>query len=216
MSRGCASLWPTAAVIDWLAILRRVEGIPERAKRLDEAQQILRSRLSFAGTTLRFSTEEDDFWWWLMDSADANAAKLILATLDEPGWKEDLPRLVVGSLARHKRGAWLTTTANLWGSLALDKFAAKFESVPVGGRTGAEAASGCGGVPDTVRVASPTGTAAAGRSVSAERRRCSITRISEMMPVRDGSSAWARRAASSAPDRSCSASIRRASAKFDS
>ena len=126
---------PTAAVIDWLGILRRVEGIPERAKRIEEAQQILRARLTFAGTTLRFSSEEEDFWWWLMDSADANAAKLILATLDEPGWKEDLPRLVVGSLARQKRGAWLTTTANLWGSLALDKFAAKFEAEKVGGRS---------------------------------------------------------------------------------
>ncbi|MGD9831486.1 MAG: MG2 domain-containing protein [Piscinibacter sp.] len=140
------NLWPTAAVIDWLAILRRVEGIPERAKRMDEAQQILRSRLSFAGTTLRFSTEDEDFWWWLMDSADANAAKLILATLDEPGWKDDLPRLVVGSLARQKRGAWLTTTANLWGSLALDKFAAKFESVPVVGRSVAST----GGAPQTL------------------------------------------------------------------
>jgi uncharacterized protein YfaS (alpha-2-macroglobulin family) len=132
------NLWPTAAVIDWLAILRRVEGIPERAKRIEEAQQILRSRLTFAGTTLRFSTEDEDFWWWLMDSADANAAKLILAILDDPGWKDDLPRLVVGSLARQKRGAWLTTTANLWGSLALDKFAAKFESVPVAGRSVAD------------------------------------------------------------------------------
>ena len=140
------NLWPTAAVIDWLAILRRVEGIPERARRIEEAQQILRSRLTFAGTTLRFSTEEEDFWWWLMDSADANAAKLILATLDEPGWKDDLPRLVVGSLARQKRGAWLTTTANLWGSLALDKFAAKFESVPVGGRSVAST----GGAPQAI------------------------------------------------------------------
>ena len=34
-----------------------------------------------------------------------------------------------------KRGAWLTTTANLWGSLALDKFAAKFEAEKVGGRS---------------------------------------------------------------------------------
>ena len=33
------------------------------------------------------------------------------------------------------RGAWLTTTANLWGSLALDKFSAKFESTPVAGQT---------------------------------------------------------------------------------
>lgn len=148
------NLWPTAAVIDWLAILRRVDGIPERAKRMEEAQQILRSRLTFAGTTLRFSTEEDDFWWWLMDSADANAAKLILATLDEPGWKDDLPRLVVGSLARQKRGAWLTTTANLWGSLALDKFAAKFESVPVAGRS----VAGTGGTPQALDwAATPQG-----------------------------------------------------------
>lgn len=137
------NVWPTAAVIDWLSILKRVDGIPERAKRLDEAQQILRARLTYAGTTLKFSTEDEDFWWWLMDSADANAARLILAVLDEPGWREELPRLVVGSLARQKRGAWLTTTANLWGSLALDKFAAKFESGKVAGRTVASA----GGAP---------------------------------------------------------------------
>jgi uncharacterized protein YfaS (alpha-2-macroglobulin family) len=127
--------WPTAAVIDWLRILKRVEGIPDRAARKADAEQILRARLTWAGTTLRFSTEESDFWWWLMESADANAAKLVLAVLDEPGWKEELPRLVVGALQRQKRGAWLTTTANLWGSLALDKFGVAFESVPVSGRT---------------------------------------------------------------------------------
>ena len=140
------NVWPTAALIDWLSILRRVNGVADQAKRLEEVQQILRARLTFAGTTLRFSTEDDDFWWWLMDSADANAAKLILATLDDPAWKEDLPRLVVGSLARQKRGAWLTTTANLWGSLALDKFSAKFESVKVSGRSVASA----GGAPQSI------------------------------------------------------------------
>lgn len=127
--------WPTAAVIDWFNILKRVKGVPDQAKRLAEAQQILRSRLTYAGTTLRFSDEEGDFWWWLMDSADANAARLILAVLDEPGWKDDVPRMVVGSLARQRAGAWLTTTANLWGSLALDKFSARFESVQVSGKT---------------------------------------------------------------------------------
>ena len=132
--------WPTAALIDWLNILRRVDAIPDRARRLDEVQQILRARLTYGGTTLRFSTEESDFWWWLMDSADANAARLILAVLDDPAWKDDLPRMVVGSLSRQKRGAWLTTTANLWGSLALDKFSAKFESTPVAGRTSASLA----------------------------------------------------------------------------
>jgi hypothetical protein len=94
--------WPTAAVIDWLSILQRVNGIPEQARRLEEAQQILRARLTYAGTTLKFSTEADDFWWWLMDSADANAAADPGAVLDDPAWKDELPRLVVGSLGRQK------------------------------------------------------------------------------------------------------------------
>jgi uncharacterized protein YfaS (alpha-2-macroglobulin family) len=129
------NVWPTAALIDWLNLLKRVEAIPDRTRRLEEASQILRGRLSYGGTTLKFSNEEGDFWWWLMDSADANAARLILAVLDDPAWRDDLPKMVTGSLARQRRGAWLTTTANLWGSLALDKFSAKFESVPVAGRT---------------------------------------------------------------------------------
>ena len=129
------NVWPTAAVIDWLNILKRVDGVSDRAKRLEEANQILRGRLTYGGTTLKFSTEESDFWWWLMDSADANAARLILAVLDDPDWRDDLPKMVLGSLARQRRGAWLTTTANLWGSLALDKFSAKFESQKVAGRT---------------------------------------------------------------------------------
>lgn len=129
--------WPTAAVIDWLRILKQVPGIENAPRRLDEANQILRSRLTYAGTTLKFSNEQDDFWWWLMDSADANAARLILAVLDDPAWKDDIPRMVVGALGRQRAGAWLTTTANLWGSLALEKFSAKFESVPIAGRTAA-------------------------------------------------------------------------------
>ncbi len=127
--------WPTAAVIDWLRILKRLDGIPDRAQRITEAEQILRARLMFAGSVVKFSTEASDAWWWLMDSADANAARLILAVVDEPGWKDDLPKLVVGSLGRQQGGAWATTTANLWGVLALQKFAARFEAAAVAGRT---------------------------------------------------------------------------------
>ena len=134
--------WPTAAVIDWLQILQRLDGIPDRARRLEEVQQILRARLTFAGTTLRFSTEESDFWWWRMDSGDANAARLILAVQGDPAWRDELPRLVAGHLGRQQRGYWMTTIANLWGVLALDKFSAKFESVPVAGRTSASTGSG--------------------------------------------------------------------------
>ena len=51
--------------------------------------------------------------------------------LDDPRWRDDMPRMVVGSLGRQRNGAWSTTTANLWGSLALDKFSAKFESAKI-------------------------------------------------------------------------------------
>jgi len=129
------NLWPTAALIDWLRILRRVDGIPSRDQRLQEVMTMLRARLTYAGTTLKFSTEETDYWWWQMDSADANAVRLILAVVDDPAWKDELPRLVTGALGRQQRAAWLTTTANLWGVLALNKFAARFESQPVAGRT---------------------------------------------------------------------------------
>jgi uncharacterized protein YfaS (alpha-2-macroglobulin family) len=130
--------WPTGTVIEWVSVLKRVKGVPEQAKRLAEAQQILRSRITYAGSTLKFSTEETDHWWWLMDSGDANAAKLVLSVLDDPAWREELPRLVGGALQRQRGGAWATTTANLWGGLALDKFAAKFEATPVAGRTVAQ------------------------------------------------------------------------------
>jgi uncharacterized protein YfaS (alpha-2-macroglobulin family) len=133
--------WPTAAVINWFSILQRLSAVPERDKRLAEAEQILRSRLTYAGTTLKFSTEEDDFWWWLMDNADANAARLILSVMTLPSWQEDLPRLVLGALGRQRQGAWLTTNANLWASLALDKFGQRFERVPVAGSTNASLAA---------------------------------------------------------------------------
>lgn len=127
--------WPTSAVIDWLNILQRVTDAPQREQRIAEAQQVLRARLSYQGTKLVFSTERDDYWWWLMAHGDVNTARLILAVLDDPAWKDDLGRLASGFIGRQQRGAWHTTTANLWGGLALEKFARKFESVPVAGTT---------------------------------------------------------------------------------
>jgi hypothetical protein len=129
--------WPTHAVIDWLQILRRVDGIPERDKRMAEATQILRSRISYQGTKMVFSSERDDYWWWLMQNGDVNSARLILAVLDDPAWKDDMGRLANGFISRQQGGAWHTTTANLWGGLALDKFSAKFEATPVAGTTSA-------------------------------------------------------------------------------
>ena len=127
--------WPTSAVIDWLNILRRMSDVPQREQRMAEAGQILRSRLSWQGTRVGFSSEREDYWWWLMINGDVNTAKLLLTVMDDPAWKDDIGRLANGFVARQQNGAWLTTTANLWGGLALEKFSRKFESAPVTGST---------------------------------------------------------------------------------
>jgi len=127
--------WPTSAVIDWLNVLKRVKDVPQRAQRTEEANNVLKARLSYQGTKLVFSTEQDDYWWWLMANGDVNTARLLLSVMDDPGWKDDLGRLASGFIGRQQRGAWHTTTANLWGGLALEKFSKAFESTPVTGTT---------------------------------------------------------------------------------
>ena len=129
------ALWPTSALLDWIAILRRGPELPARARRLEEAGQELRSRLDFQGSRMGFSNEQNDYWWWLMAGADANAVRTVLLALDDPAWREDLPRLLTGALGRQLRGHWSTTTANAWGMLALRKFSARFETEAVGGVT---------------------------------------------------------------------------------
>jgi hypothetical protein len=129
------NLWPTSAVIDWYAVAKRWGALPERERRLAEAERILRARIDFQGTVMSFSTERSDRLWWLMVSGDVNANRALLAVLDEPRWREDAPRLVRGVLARQHAGRWDTTVANAWGVLALEKFSRLFDSEPVTGRT---------------------------------------------------------------------------------
>ena len=129
------NLWPTSAVIDWLNILQNVQNIPNRDERLREAEQILRSRLNFQGTTMGFSTEKTDALWWLMVSNDVNAVRALLSLRGSAAWKEDMPRMAQGALARQVRGRWDLTLANAWGVLAMEKFSEAFESVPVTGST---------------------------------------------------------------------------------
>jgi uncharacterized protein YfaS (alpha-2-macroglobulin family) len=129
------ALWPTSAVLDWTNILKRIKNIPDREKRLKEAEQIVRSRLNFQGTRMGFSTDRTDFLWWLMVDGDVNAVRAILTFVDDPGWKEDMPRLVRGAVGRQHRGRWSGTVANSWGRLALKKFSDSFEAVMVGGVT---------------------------------------------------------------------------------
>ena len=129
------NLWPTSAVIDWIGVLKRTGDIPERAKKLAAAGQILRSRLNLQGTTMGFSTERADGLWWLMVTPDVNAVRTLLAVVDLDAWKEDAPRIAKGALGRMKQGHWDTTTANAWGTLAFEKFSVAFEKIDVSGKT---------------------------------------------------------------------------------
>jgi len=127
----------TAALIDWYLVIKRLPEMPQRKARLAAAEQELRNRLSYAGGRLSFTTERSDYWWWMMISGDSNAFRLIEAMLDEPAWRDDLPRLMHGAMERQVRGHWYTTTANTWASVVMDKFGRKFERTPVSGITSA-------------------------------------------------------------------------------
>jgi len=129
------NLWPTSAVIDWIGVLKRTADIPDRAKKLAAAQQVLRSRLNLQGTAMGFSTERADGLWWLMVSPDVNAVRALLVVTDLEAWKEDAPRIARGALGRMRQGHWDTTTANAWGTLAFEKFSAAFEKTDVSGNT---------------------------------------------------------------------------------
>jgi hypothetical protein len=129
------SLWPTSAVIDWTEILLSLPNIPKRSEHLSAAEQVLRARLAYQGTRLVFSTEASDRLWWLMGSNDLNAVRLVLTALRLDGWRQDLPQLVRGALARQRHGHWDLTTANAWGVLAMERFSERYESGEVGGTT---------------------------------------------------------------------------------
>ncbi|MEB0140237.1 MULTISPECIES: alpha-2-macroglobulin family protein [unclassified Undibacterium] len=141
------ALWPTSALLDWLALLQRVPTLPQRDGALKEALQQLRNRLDYQGTRIGWSSESSDYWWWLMSNADVNSNRLVLLALNEPSWRDELPKIFSGALQRQVNGQWLTTTANVWGLLAMEKFSKKFEANKVSGtsritlRSGIEKAS---------------------------------------------------------------------------
>ncbi|MGQ5523916.1 alpha-2-macroglobulin family protein [Chitinimonas sp. PSY-7] len=125
--------WSTATLLDWIAVLEKLTDLPKQPEKLKEARQILNARLDMSGTSLNFSTAVADDAWWSMDSADADAARILLDALTVKGNRADLGRLARGVVSRQQRGHWDTTVANAWGALALRRFAQEAEAgVPTG------------------------------------------------------------------------------------
>ncbi len=69
-----------------------------------------------------------------MRDSDSAILRLILATLGQPSWKTDLPRVYQGALARQRNGSWLLTNNNAWGSVVLRKMKAAYSKEKVQGR----------------------------------------------------------------------------------
>ncbi|MDD2774558.1 MAG: MG2 domain-containing protein [Gallionella sp.] len=128
----------TLMLIDWYSLLHRVADAPQRAERLAQVERELRNRLSYAGGRMMFSSETRDNWWWMMANGETNALRLLNVVMEDPAWKDDLPALLRGALLRQSKGSWSTTVGNVWGSLALKKFSAKFERETVTGVTTAQ------------------------------------------------------------------------------
>jgi uncharacterized protein YfaS (alpha-2-macroglobulin family) len=126
--------WPTSALIDWMAILQRVPGIPEQGARLKQVRQLLLARMAARGTELALKPDARNDTWWLMAGPEANQAKLVLTALDQASWRDDTPKLLAGLLGMQRNGAWRTTTGNLLGSLATQKFSRRYEKEPVSGQ----------------------------------------------------------------------------------
>jgi hypothetical protein len=131
------NLWPDSAVIDWWSILLRMNQVPNRDRRLKEAEQIMRARINQQGTAIHLASDPRNQMWWLMVSPDCNLVRLGLLLLDNDLWHDDVPLVIRGALALQSRGAWTETITNAWGTLAVGKFTSAFESTPVTGATSA-------------------------------------------------------------------------------
>lgn len=57
------NLWPSSGVIDWASLLHRMQDVPEREAKLQQALDILRARMTYSGTSLNFSSEKQDNLW---------------------------------------------------------------------------------------------------------------------------------------------------------
>ncbi len=135
------NLWPDSAVIDWWSILLSLPQLKDRTRRLNEIEQVMRSRLNQQGTAMHLASDPRNQMWWLMVSPDRNMVRLAVLLLDNNLWHDDVPLVMRGAIALQSHGAWPETITNAWGTVAVNKFAHAFESEPVAGMTNASLAA---------------------------------------------------------------------------
>lgn len=102
-------------------------------KQIPALDVLLKSRYRIQGTSYNFTDESS--LWWLLSSNDSTVMRTILSVAKDPSWKEDLPRLIRGAIARQSKGHWDITPANALGILAFQAYSQQFEKDSVEGNT---------------------------------------------------------------------------------
>lgn len=115
-------LLPHATLIDLVQALSRTNGDAAMNELKDKSVQQLQARLRLSGTQYGLAGEEYNQISSLLSSPDSNAARLLLLGLEQKIWSGDHARMLEGLLRRQKQGAWSTTIANAWGTLALKNY----------------------------------------------------------------------------------------------
>ncbi|PKA02951.1 alpha-2-macroglobulin family protein, partial [Leptospira ellisii] len=121
---------PTEILVSLRNVYSRSNSFKNQIPALDV---LLRSRFRIQGTSYNFADESS--LWWLLSSNDSSVMRVILSVLKDPSWKEDLPRMIRGTIARQSKGHWDITTANALGILAFQNYSKVFEKDTVDGNT---------------------------------------------------------------------------------
>ncbi len=111
----------TRALVEWSGVLHRTRW-PQREEKLKAALAELKQRYEFtpAGAQSKRGTDNR---WWMMYSDEVTSIKFLLLALEVPQLASHLDSLARGAVSRQHNGHWGSTQANVWGSLALDKYA---------------------------------------------------------------------------------------------
>lgn len=124
----------THALTVWVRTVNR-SAWPRRDALLQPALAELKQRYRITASGLELRNQGHEDRWWLMYASDVTVVKLILTALDVPALQADLDGIVRGAIARQHHGHWQTTQANVWGSLALDKYALHAAKSQLSGKT---------------------------------------------------------------------------------
>jgi uncharacterized protein YfaS (alpha-2-macroglobulin family) len=130
------NLWTTEAVVAWFRLLSREPAIASRDSLLKQAENILRARVNYQGSSMTLQGKLD--WegrWMLFSSPDQEAIGVFGVAIDTPTWSTDAGKMARGVIARMNKGVWDTTLANAWALTTLRRFSQKFENVKVTGQT---------------------------------------------------------------------------------